>query len=84
MPKALGRYIETNPEILGGTPVISGTRMPVERVFQLVKQGMSVEDLQESYPWVDKKKIQYTIAYLMQFLFYYSFLLIAYIFYFLN
>lgn len=55
-----------NPEILGGTPVIAGTRIPVERIYELIKQGYSVETLQTEYPWVDKKKIQFTIAYLMK------------------
>ena len=46
--------------------MIVGTRIPVERIYQLIKQGNSVERIQEDYPWVDKKKIQYTIAYLVK------------------
>ena len=66
MPKALRKYIEINPQILGGAPVISGTRIPVERIYQLIKQGHSVESLQNEYSWVDKKKILYTVAILMK------------------
>ena len=66
MPKALRKYIEINPQILGGAPVITGTRIPVERIYQLIKQGHSVENLQEEYSWVDKKKILYTVAILMK------------------
>lgn len=66
MTKLLNKYITINSKILGGTPVISGTRIPVARVYQLIKQGDSVESLQEQYSWVDKKKIQNTIAYLMK------------------
>ena len=66
MPKALRKYIEINPQILGGAPVITGTRIPVERIYQLIKQGHSVENLQEEYGWVDKKKILYTVAILMK------------------
>jgi len=66
MPKALRRYVNINPEILGGTPVIAGTRIPVARVVSLIKQGHTPSDLQKDYPWVDAKKIQYVIAYLMK------------------
>lgn len=66
MPKALSRYISRDKDILGGTPVIRGTRIPVERIYELIKQGYSVENIQEDYSWVDKKKIQFAIAYLMK------------------
>ena len=66
MPKALKKYIDVNPEILGGTQVISGTRIPIERVYQLVLQGYTTQTLKKEYPWVDAKKIQYVIGYLMK------------------
>ncbi|MDO8619212.1 MAG: DUF433 domain-containing protein [Candidatus Daviesbacteria bacterium] len=66
MPKALKKYISIDKEILGGTPVISGTRIPIERIYELIKQGSTVENLQKDYSWVDKKKIQFVIAYLME------------------
>lgn len=66
MPSKLNKYIVTDPNILGGASVIAGTRIPVERVYQLIKQGYSVEKLQTEYSWVDKKKLQYAIAYLVK------------------
>ena len=66
MPNKLKKYIAADPNILGGTPVITGTRIPVERVYQLIKQGYSVEKLQTEYSWVDKKKLQHAIAYLIK------------------
>ena len=66
MLKALRRYVDINPKILGGTPVIAGTRIPVVRVVSLIKQGYNPSDLQKDYPWVNPKKIQYVIAYLMK------------------
>ena len=66
MPKTLRKYIEIDPQILGGAPVITGTRIPVERIYQLIKQGHSVETLQEEYSWVNKKKILSTVAILMK------------------
>lgn len=67
MPKELKKYITSDKEILGGTPVIAGTRIPIERIYQLLKQGYSLEKLHEEYEWVDQKKINYAIAYLLKF-----------------
>lgn len=66
MPKALKRYVNIDPEILGGTPVISGTRIPIERIYNLVLQGYTTQTLKKEYPWVDTNKIQHLIAYLMK------------------
>ena len=35
--------IEMNPDIMGGKPVIRGTRIPVELVLRKLSAGMSVE-----------------------------------------
>ncbi len=64
MPKALQRYITINPQILGGIPVISGTRIPVSRISQLLIEGYTVSAIRNEYPWVNEEKIQYLIAYL--------------------
>lgn len=66
MPKALKKYISINPHVLGGTPVIAGTRIPVERVYQLVRQGYTTKTLRDEYPTVEPEKIQTIIAYLME------------------
>jgi uncharacterized protein (DUF433 family) len=44
--------IESNPEILGGKPVIKGTRIPVELVLELVQAGYSVDGIGKEYPHV--------------------------------
>lgn len=66
MTKKLKTYISIDPKILGGTPVISGTRIPIERIYELIKQGYSTETLKSEYPQVETKKIQYVIAYLVE------------------
>ena len=66
MPTQLKKYISSDPEILGGSPVIAGTRIPIERLFHLLKQGYSLEALRKEYSWVDRKKIQYAVAYLVK------------------
>lgn len=66
MPKALKKYVSIDPKILGGTPVISGTRIPIDRIYNLVLQGYTTQTLKKEYPWVDASKIQHLIAYLMK------------------
>lgn len=52
MPK----IIEINPKILGGQPVIKGTRIPVARVVALYVQGYKVKDFKKDYPYLDITK----------------------------
>src|SRR5258705_12665141 len=66
MTKRLQKYISMTPDILGGAPVITGTRIPIERIYHLVRQGYSTDTLKKEYPQVDSKKIQFIISYLMQ------------------
>lgn len=42
--------IQTNPRILGGKPVIKGTRIPVARVLALIGMGYTLIDLKKELP----------------------------------
>ncbi len=42
----MGNYIISDPEILGGTPVIKGTRVSVGRILFLLKDGYTLEACQ--------------------------------------
>ena len=52
--------IQTNPKILGGMPVIKGTRIPIARVVALHIQGYTIKDLKNEYPYLKltKKDLQ--------------------------
>ncbi len=52
------KYISSDPQILGGTPVIKGTRIPVSRLLFLLKDGYTVEAINQEYPQVDTKRIE--------------------------
>ena len=45
--------IEINPKILGGQPIIRGTRIPVSRVVALHIQGYKIKDFKKDYPYID-------------------------------
>lgn len=47
---ARDEYLASDPEILGGTPVIRGTRLSVYAVLGRLEGGDSIADLREDYP----------------------------------
>lgn len=42
--------IEMNPDIMGGKPVIRGTRVPVETILRKLGAGLSAEDILADHP----------------------------------
>jgi len=42
--------IEINPKIMGGKPVIGGTRIPVELILRKLGAGMSAEQILADHP----------------------------------
>jgi uncharacterized protein (DUF433 family) len=49
--------IVTDPEVLGGTPVFKGTRVPIQSLFQHLEAGDSLSDFLEGFPSVRKEQI---------------------------
>ncbi len=47
---ARDRYIASDPDILGGTPVIAGTRLTVYSILGRLQGGDTVDDLASDYP----------------------------------
>lgn len=45
--------IQTNPKILGGQPIIKGTRVPVARVLALIGLNYSLKDLKNEIPHLE-------------------------------
>jgi len=48
--KKMSGIIESNPGIFGGKPIVKGTRIPVDLVFELFSIKMSFEEIMEEYP----------------------------------
>lgn len=46
--------ISRNPGILGGTPVFSGTRVPIRILSEHLEAGDSLDDFLDSYPTVSR------------------------------
>ena len=43
-----------NPDILGGTPVFSGTRVPIRILIEHLEAGYCLDDFLDSYPTVSR------------------------------
>jgi uncharacterized protein (DUF433 family) len=51
---ALGDYIVTDREILGGEPVFRGTRVPVASLFEHLESDCSLDEFLENFPTVTR------------------------------
>jgi uncharacterized protein (DUF433 family) len=49
--------IRTDPEILGGTPVFAGTRVPARSLFDHLEAGHSIDDFLEGFPSVQREQV---------------------------
>jgi len=47
--------ISVDPEVLGGTPVFRGTRVPVSTLFEYLEDGYSLEEFLECFPTVTRE-----------------------------
>ena len=46
--------ITTDPDILGGTPVFKGTRVPVKTLFDYLEANYTLEEFLECFPSVTR------------------------------
>jgi len=51
------RVINIDPEILGGTPVFYGTRVPIKNLFDYLETGESIETFLNDFEGVQKNQV---------------------------
>jgi uncharacterized protein (DUF433 family) len=61
------RMVESDPEIMHGTPVYKGTRIPVDSVAEMLLQGATVAEILEGYPALTRQKIELAPMYVRAF-----------------
>lgn len=59
----MNNNITQDPDILGGKPIIKGTRMSVESILELLASGMEINEIIKDYPILKKEDVQAAIKY---------------------
>jgi uncharacterized protein (DUF433 family) len=52
-----GRVINIDPEILGGTPVFYGTRVPIKNLFDYLESGETIDYFLDDYSGVHRQQV---------------------------
>lgn len=50
------RVVHVDPEILGGTPVFVGTRVPVQSLFDYLEGGDTLDEFLRQFPSVQREQ----------------------------
>ena len=51
------QLITTSPDVMSGTPVFAGTRVPVQTLLDYLKGGDSIDDFLEGFPTVTREQV---------------------------
>ena len=57
------RKIVADSEILGGKPIVDGTRLSVAHILGLLSNDMSVDEVVEAYPILEREDVLNVIGY---------------------
>ena len=55
--------ISCNPDVMGGTPVFAGTRVPIQTLLDYLEAGDSIDEFLAGFPSVSREQV---IAFLEQ------------------
>lgn len=50
--------ININPIVLNGTPVFTGTRVPIETLFDHLESGITIHEFLEDFPSVSEEQVK--------------------------
>ena len=53
----IGEVIISDKDILGGTPVFAGTRVPVKNLFDHLEAGDSIEDFLNDFDYIPREYV---------------------------
>jgi uncharacterized protein (DUF433 family) len=51
------RIVSVSPDIMSGTPVFVGTRVPVQSLIDCLEAGESIDDFLEGFPTVSRSQV---------------------------
>ena len=53
----MSSVVVRNPEILGGTPVFMGTRVPVKNLTDYLEGGSTIDEFLDDFPSVKREQV---------------------------
>lgn len=56
--KSLESVVHSDPDILGGTPVFVGTRVPLRNLIDYLEDNYSVDEFLEQFPSVERHQVE--------------------------
>jgi uncharacterized protein (DUF433 family) len=59
----LAKYVEADPGVLQGKPVVRGTRLSVELILRRMAEGANEKDLISAYPHLTSESIRGVLAF---------------------
>lgn len=57
------KYLQSDPEVLVGKPVVKGTRLSVEFLLGLFSEGWTEQQILENYPTLTKESLRAVFAF---------------------
>ncbi|MFB2981957.1 DUF433 domain-containing protein [Microseira sp. BLCC-F43] len=51
------QIVSSSPEVMGGTPVFTGTRVPVQTLLDYLKAGESIDEFLDGFPTVTREQV---------------------------
>lgn len=56
------RIVHSDPDILGGTPVFIGTRVPIKTLLDYLEAGDSLDEFLDHFPSVSREQVMSTMV----------------------
>jgi uncharacterized protein (DUF433 family) len=53
----LNKIVHSDPEIVSGTPVFVGTRVPVQALLDYLEEGETIEEFLDDFPSVSREQV---------------------------
>jgi len=57
MATAKQPLITATPDVLGGTPVFRGTRVPVQTLIEYLEGGQTIDEFLDGFPTVSREQV---------------------------
>jgi uncharacterized protein (DUF433 family) len=61
--KQAEQMVEVDPNVMGGAPVIAGTRFPVAAISEMLAQGATVEEITKGYQSLSADQVRLASIY---------------------